>query len=60
VSDAAQRRRLAAISVASLDGLFLQWMLDPEQIDLEALHREMRELAERARAGRRRKGGNDG
>ena len=49
VADADQRRRLAAISVAALDGLFLQWLLDPEQLDLEALHREMRALAERAR-----------
>jgi AcrR family transcriptional regulator len=44
-----RRRRLAAISVAALDGLFLQWLLDPESLDLEALHREMRGLAARAR-----------
>jgi AcrR family transcriptional regulator len=49
VPDADRRRRLAAISVAALDGLFLQWLLDPEQLDLEALHRDMRGLAERAR-----------
>ena len=59
VADADQRRRLATISVAALDGLFLQWLLDPDQLDLDALHREMRGLAERARA-HRRKGGSDG
>ena len=56
VPDAEQRRRLAAISVAALDGLFLQWLLDPDSLDLDALHREMRGLAERARAARRPKG----
>jgi len=49
VPDDAQRRRLAIISVASLDGLFLQWLLDPEAIDLEALHDELRALREGAR-----------
>lgn len=55
VAGPAQRRRLATISVAALDGLFLQWLLDPEELDLEALHREMRGLAERARGRRGRK-----
>src|SRR5690242_2390068 len=55
VADGAQRRRLAAVSVAALDGLFLQWLLDPDEIDLEALHQEMRGLAERARGGKRRR-----
>jgi len=49
VPDDAQRRRLAIISVASLDGLFLQWLLEPEAIDLEALHDELRALREGAR-----------
>jgi AcrR family transcriptional regulator len=53
VPDVEQRRRLATISVAALDGLFLQWMLDPEQLDLHALQREIRGLAEHARDGRR-------
>jgi len=44
VPDAAQRRRLAVISVAALDGIFLQWLLDPEAVDLEALHGELRAL----------------
>ncbi len=56
VPDGEQRLRLATISVAALDGLFLQWMLDPEHVDLDALHRDMRALAERARRSRRRKG----
>ena len=55
VPDAEQRRRLATISVAALDGLFLQWMLDPEQLDLDALQREMRGLAEHARGARPRR-----
>src|SRR5215475_12199472 len=44
VPDDAQRRRLAIISVAALDGIFLQWLLDPEAVDLEALHGELRAL----------------
>ena len=43
VADAEQRRRLAIISVATFDGLFLQWLLDPESVDLDALHRELRQ-----------------
>ena len=50
VPDEAQRRRLAVISVASLDGLFLQWLLEPEAIDLEALHDELRKLRGAVRA----------
>jgi AcrR family transcriptional regulator len=47
VADAAQRRHLAMISVATFDGLFLQWLLEPEAVDLDALHRELRESWER-------------
>jgi AcrR family transcriptional regulator len=54
VLQADRRRRLAAVSVAALDGLFLQWLLDPEALDLEALQREMRALNARA-WGRRKK-----
>jgi AcrR family transcriptional regulator len=43
VADAEQRRRLAMISVATFDGLFLQWLLDPDSVDLDALHRELRQ-----------------
>src|SRR5215475_1268687 len=50
VPDEGQRRRLAVISVASLDGLFLQWLLEPEAIDLEALHDELRALRGAVRA----------
>jgi AcrR family transcriptional regulator len=49
VPDAAQRRRLAVISVAALDGLFLQWLLDPDAIDLESLQHELRGLRDGAR-----------
>jgi AcrR family transcriptional regulator len=55
VPDSGQRRRLAIISVAAFDGIFLQWLLDPDAIDLEALHHELRGLSERAREGRPRK-----
>jgi AcrR family transcriptional regulator len=54
VRDEEQRRRRAAVALASLDGLFLQWLLDPESLDLEALHHEMRDLAARARRSQRR------
>ena len=54
VPDAAQRRRLAIISIAALDGIFLQWLLDPDAIDLEALHDELRTLRD---GGPRAKGG---
>jgi AcrR family transcriptional regulator len=47
VSDPDQRRRLAMISVATFDGLFLQWLLEPESVDLDALHRELRDSWER-------------
>ena len=47
VADAGQRRRLAMISVATFDGLFLQWLLEPEAVDLDALHRELRDSWER-------------
>jgi AcrR family transcriptional regulator len=47
VADADQRRRLAMISVATFDGLFLQWLLEPEAVDLDALHRELRDSWER-------------
>lgn len=43
VADPEQRRRLAIIAVATFDGLFLQWLLDPESVDLDALHRELRQ-----------------
>jgi AcrR family transcriptional regulator len=53
VRDDMERQRLATISIATLDGLFLQWLLDPEAIDLAALHTDMRRLAELGRVARR-------
>jgi AcrR family transcriptional regulator len=51
-SDAATRRRIATISIAALDGLFLQWLLDPDAVDLDSMHQELRRLAEpRAKKG---------
>jgi len=49
VADRAQRTSLAVISVAAFDGMFVQWLLDPDAIDLEAVHTEIRQLTERAR-----------
>jgi AcrR family transcriptional regulator len=54
VADPEKRRRLATLSIAALDGIFLQWLLDPASADLEALQREMRALAEQAHGPRRR------
>ncbi len=54
IADAAQRRRLAVISMAALDGIFLQWLLDPDAVDLEAIHDELRRLVARARREARR------
>jgi AcrR family transcriptional regulator len=56
VPEAAQRQRLAIISVAALDGIFLQWLLDPDAIDLEALNAELRALRDSARSMVRRRG----
>src|SRR4029453_14681676 len=49
VPDDGQRERLAIITTAALDGIFLQWLLDPDAIDLEAVHAEMRALRDRIR-----------
>ncbi len=54
IPDATRRSRLAAISVAALDGIFLQWLLDPDAFDLDALHAELRDLVARARRQHRR------
>lgn len=55
VHDGARRRRLAVISVAAYDGIFLQWLLDPESIELEGLHDELRRLSDGAQTARSRK-----
>ena len=57
VPDARQRQRLAVIAIATFDGLFLQWLLDPGAVDLDQLHHELRQSWERrfdqyARKGR--------
>jgi len=44
VSNRGRRERLAIIAVAAFDGIFLQWLLDPDAIDLEALHRDVNAL----------------
>jgi AcrR family transcriptional regulator len=55
VPDAAQRRRLAIITLATFDGLFIQWLLEPDAIDVEAIHSELRLLNDPARLGRGRR-----
>ncbi len=55
VPDAARRRRLAIITAATFDGIFIQWLLEPEAIDVDALHRELRRLSEPGRLRRTRK-----
>ena len=55
VADAAQRRRLAIITLATFDGLFIQWLLEPDAIDVEAIHSELRLLNDAARLGRGRR-----
>src|SRR5262249_17843263 len=57
VPEASQRQRLAISSVAALDGIFLQWLLDPEAINLEALNAELRALRDSARGMVRGTGG---
>lgn len=57
VRDPGQRRRLAVISVATFDGLFLQWLLDPDSVDLDALHLEFRQSWEQRLGSRTRKAG---
>ena len=56
VADAEQRRRLAMISIATFDGLFLQWLLEPDAVDLDALHRELRQSWEQRLGIRKGKG----
>ena len=46
--DPARRGRASVIAVATFDGVFLQWLLDPDAIDIEALHRDVIDLYARA------------
>lgn len=45
VADPERRRRIAIATVATFDGIFLQWLLDPAAIDLDALHDQLRAQA---------------
>lgn len=42
----AQSHGLATLAIATLDGLFLQWLLEPEALDLRALQLQVRALAD--------------
>jgi AcrR family transcriptional regulator len=55
VADVHRRRRLAIITLATFDGLFIQWLLEPNAIDVEAIHSELRLLNDPARLGRTRR-----
>ena len=48
VAEPQQRHQLATLAVAALDGIFLQWSLDPSAVDLQLLHRQVRRLSENA------------
>ena len=52
VADPEERRRIAIFAVATFDGIFLQWMLDPEAVDLEDLLSEVPAIIERTRRAR--------
>ncbi len=58
VRDPAQCARLATISLAVQDGILVQWLLEPEAIDLDALADELGRLAGIGR-GRRDQDGRD-
>jgi AcrR family transcriptional regulator len=55
IPDAAQLRRLAIITLATFDGLFIQWLLEPDAVGVEAIHSELRLLNDSARLGRGRR-----
>ena len=55
VAEPQQRLQLATLAVAALDGVFLQWLLDPSAVDLQLLHRQVRRLSETAGRGARPK-----
>jgi AcrR family transcriptional regulator len=46
--DPAQRKRASVIAVATFDGVFLQWLLDPDAVDISALHGDVTDLYTRA------------
>lgn len=49
VADPAQRAHLATASIAMLDGLFIQWLLDPDRVDLDALETSLTRVGGRFR-----------
>jgi len=42
VADPSMRQHLATLAIAALDGIFLQWLLDPQALDLDALEAQIR------------------
>lgn len=49
IDDPEERRRVAMFAVATFDGIFLQWMLEPEAVDLDDLLAEIPTFIDRAR-----------
>lgn len=45
VDDGGTRQRLAALGIAAMDGLFLQWLLDPEALHLDAIRADLRRIS---------------
>jgi len=59
VPDPRRRNQLATLAIAALDGIFLQWLLDPKAVDLAALQKEFHRIAQRigvVRPRRKRRG----
>jgi len=46
VPDVRRRNQLATLAMAALDGIFLQWLLDPKTVDLAALQKELHRIAQ--------------
>jgi AcrR family transcriptional regulator len=58
VAEVQRRHHLATLAIAALDGIFLQWLLDPKAVELDALQRQIRLLTQgsgMARDGRQKK-----
>jgi AcrR family transcriptional regulator len=47
----APRHHLATLAIAALDGIFLQWLLDPKAVDLAELQGQLRRLTQHAGMG---------
>ena len=46
IADASRRYHLATLAIAALDGIFLQWLLDPKSVELASLQKQIRLLTQ--------------